>query len=521
MSEPSQQAIDYLVSNPDTADFFDEKFGYGSAEKILAELAKTEKKPMTVSDQMKRAAGLTARSIAPALIGTEAGGIVGGAPGAIAGSMAIPTGDALNALVNLIASPFTDKRLMPVSQAVQNLMTYAGVPSAPETQTPGEKIIGSTMESIAGLRNVPAFTKAAGEVSSPVVQNVLKQLGMAPEAQAIAAPVSAIAGQSMTQATDNPILGMLTGMVAGGASGVRGKTYEQQPTAAQLKQSSTDAYAKASAAGALVKPESLQNVGNQIVKNLENKIVIDPEVDKDAVAVINRLTKSFEQPQTIEQIDLTRQFIRNSQAGGGRSGEYARMALKEFDNYIDGLGAKDIVAGNSKEAVSALKDAREYWKRASKVQVIDDLLSSAELRAGNYTQSGLENSIRRKLISLADSDEMKFFSKTEQDAIKSAAKGGDVLNLLRYLGKFSPSGLVSGVLSPAASAGVLGTVLPPAAAAAVLPAIGYGAKKAAERMSANEIEYLRGLLARGQAPQVSGTAFRNVPTTAIRGLLSE
>lgn len=519
MDEPSQKAIDYLLANPDTANFFDEKFGNGSAEKILSELGKPEKKSMPVSEQVKRAAGLTARSIAPTLIGTEVGSL-GGPVGAIAGSMAVPTGDVLNALINTIASPFTDKRLIPVSQAVQNLMTYAGVPAAPETQTPGEKVIGSTMEAISGLRNVPAFTQAAKEVASPVAKEVLAQMGMAPAAQAVAAPISAAAGQTMTQATDNPILGLLTSLVSGGAAGARMKEYAPQSTAAQLKQASGDAYNRASQAGALITPESLQNVGNRIVKTLENKIVIDPEVDKDAVAVANRLTKTFEQPQTIEQLDLTRQFIRNSQAAGGRSGEYARAALKEFDNYIDSLGAKDIVAGNSKEAVSALKEARDLWKRASKVQVIDDLLSSAELRAGNYTQSGFENSVRRKLISLADSDEMKFFSKTEQDAIKSAAKGGDVLNLLRYLGKFSPSGLVSGVLSPAASAGVLGSILPPAAAAAVLPAVGYAAKKGAERMSANEIEYLRSLMATGQTPQITGTATRNIPTTAIRGLLS-
>lgn len=519
MDEPSQKAIDYLLSNPDTADFFNEKFGAGTAEKILAEFGKQEKKPASVSEQVKRAAGLTARSIAPTLAGAQIGSY-GGPYGTIAGSMAIPAGDVLNALINTIASPFTDKRLIPVSQAVQNLMTSAGVPAAPETQTPIEKVVGSTMEATAGLRNVPAFTQAAKQVVSPVAEKVLTQLGSAPAAQAVAAPLSAAAGQTMTQATDSPTLGLLTSILTGTATGARMKQYETPTTATQLKQASSDAYKKASEAGALITPDSLQRVGQRIVNTLENKIVIDPDVDKDAVAVANRLTKQFDQPQTIEQLDLTRQFIRNSQASGGRSGEYARAALKEFDSYIDSIGPKDIVAGNSKEAVSALKEARDLWKRSSKVQVIDDLLSSAELRAGNYTQSGFENSVRRKLISLADSDEIKFFTKTEQDAIKAAAKGGDVLNLLRYLGKFSPSGLVSGVLSPAASAGALGAVLPPAAAAAVLPAIGYVAKKGAEQMSANEIEYLRSLMATGKIPQVTGTATRNIPTTAIRGLLS-
>lgn len=35
MSQPSQQAIEYLLANPDTARFFDQKYGEGSAKKVL------------------------------------------------------------------------------------------------------------------------------------------------------------------------------------------------------------------------------------------------------------------------------------------------------------------------------------------------------------------------------------------------------------------------------------------------------------------------------------------------------
>jgi len=49
--EPSQKAIDYLLANPDTANFFDEKFGQGMAAKILSSYKKEEEqKPLSSTE---------------------------------------------------------------------------------------------------------------------------------------------------------------------------------------------------------------------------------------------------------------------------------------------------------------------------------------------------------------------------------------------------------------------------------------------------------------------------------------
>jgi len=89
--EPSQKAIDYLIANPDTSDFFNDKFGAGSAEKILADLASQEKKPLPVSEQVKRALVLTTRSVEPTWIGAQVGSLV--CPlGTFSVSLAVPAG---------------------------------------------------------------------------------------------------------------------------------------------------------------------------------------------------------------------------------------------------------------------------------------------------------------------------------------------------------------------------------------------------------------------------------------------
>ena len=113
------------------------------------ELENAQPKSPTLRESFERGAGLTYRAVAPTLAGAQIGSY-GGPLGALVGSMAVPAADAVNALLNVIASPFTDKRLMPASQAIQNLMTRSGVPAAPETQTPTERVVGGGLEAMTG-----------------------------------------------------------------------------------------------------------------------------------------------------------------------------------------------------------------------------------------------------------------------------------------------------------------------------------------------------------------------------------
>ena len=121
-----------------------------SEDGLLIISGEKPKRP-TLKESFERGAGLAYRAVAPTLAGAQIGSY-GGPLGAIVGSMAVPAADAVNALVNLIASPFTDKRLIPASQAIQNLMTQAGVPAAPETQTPTERVVGGGLEAMPHLR---------------------------------------------------------------------------------------------------------------------------------------------------------------------------------------------------------------------------------------------------------------------------------------------------------------------------------------------------------------------------------
>lgn len=500
------------VGQVDFPDSMSEKEINAAAKKLYDEANVPEK------STTQRVGELLTRGAAPSVAGALAGGAVAGPGGALLGSMALPVGDALNSLINMITGGVnkvagTDiGQLQMPSQVASNYMTQAGL-AQPESR--GERIIeavGGGLGSTAA--QLPNLLKLGTQAATPMVREVSSRLAEAPTRQMAVSGPSAAAAQYVTEATGSPVAGMIAGGATGAIGGVKGRKAESAPTAAQLKDQASIAYQRSADAGAVIKPESLENAGQNIVNKVSSKIVIDPEVDTGAMAINRRLTKTFEEPQTLEQLDLTRQFIRDEQAGGGRNAKYAREALKEFDAYIEGLGKKDIIAGDSTKAVNSLKEARDLWKRSNKTQIIEDLLQSAELRSGNYSQSGMENAVRQKLVKLADSEDIKFFSLGEQEAIRSAAKGGKVQNVLRWMGKLSPSSVVAAGAGSYIGASMLGPV-----GAVIAPAVGYGAKLGATKMRMDQLQNLQDLIALGRAPTVD-TRTKYIPVTGLRGLLS-
>ena len=131
-------------------------------------------------------------------------------------------------------------------------------------------------------------------------------------------------------------------------------------------------------------------------------------------------------------------------------------------------------------------------------------MASADLRSEvNFSQSGMEQALRRKLVNLADNPKkLRAFSKEEQELIKSTAKGGSVQNALRLFGKLAPTGVVSGGVSVGGGALLGGTP-----GAIVVPVVGSLARQGATQLGLRNIEKLRNRLALGYEPipQVSTT----------------
>lgn len=525
---------------------------------LLQQSATPKQQPLTTN----RVGELLSRGAAPAITGATAGATLGApvgmsAPAALIGGMALPIGDALNSLLNLAGTEVDKASGGRISSAIESLtgykptqlsmpsqtasrwMSQAGLGAEP-TST-GERVIEAVGGGVAGTGSqLPALTQLAKEGASAVTRNVAAQMAQAPARQvAVSAPASA-AAQAVTEATGSPILGMLAGSATGAAGGVRPKKTEAIPSAEQLKVQATQAYDKANKAGVVISPKSLQET-LPTFSNAVKEAGFDPDLHPQVAIVLNRLSEEGSAPKTLQEMDTLRRIVKSptKQYDNPDQQRVAYKLLEEYDNYISNLSEKDLAVPKksvdlgkygvievedamspkvaSKEAVNSLKEARSLYAKSIKADTIADLLERAEITAGaNYTQSGIENALRQELKSLAKNPKkLAGFNQTEKDAIVAAAKGGNLQNFLRYVGKLAPTSVISG-----GGAVGLGYLAGGATGAAALPVIGGAARYGATRMGMQNIKDIQNLVALGRTPEVLQSSLGLTPTTAVRGLLS-
>ena len=479
----------------------------------LAVLNQGQPKSPTLRESFERGAGLTYRAVAPTLAGAQIGSY-GGPLGALVGSMAVPAADAVNALLNVIASPFTDKRLIPASQAIQNLMTQAGVPAAPETQTPTERVVGGGLEAMTGVaRTIPALIKASTTATSPVTRGVTEQLAVAPKTQAIVTPTAVMTGQTVTEATGNPLYGAGTTLATGMAGGVKRPQKQEALSTQALDRIATDRYDQLQRSGVQLKTDEFVNAMDDIAKGLRQE-GYTPKAFPKVAGAIEELT-STAQPKDWTELQALRKMIRSGQKS--IEPEERRMAsilLDDYDNYLMTVPKESIASGDMKNAGQLWSEARNAYSKMKKSEVFEDMLNEAKLDKSKFTQSGEENSLAKQLRQLAKNDKkMRLFTKDEQDAIEKAAKGGNVQNMLKFFGRFAPTGVVPVGLSvgTTALAPMIGIPLTIGAA---------GSRGLATNMRRGSVEDLTNMMRTGGIPQTVGSPFRAVTPVTARGLLS-
>lgn len=460
------------------------------------------KKERSITEKIGRGLSSVARGAAVPLTGAAAGGALAGPAGAVAGSLALPAAELITKGLNAV---LPDKYDIPSPTAqVEKGLTRLGFPQ-PETQTERAlQVGGGALGGVGG--QVGALSQLAQTATSPVARGVAQTLSQQPARQVSAALPVGATSQYVAEETGSPLVGMATGIAAGIPFAMGAKGTLQAPTVQELKGQAGQQYKFAEEVGAVFKKNSYNQFANKLESTL-SKEGLDKTLQPRVFAALERIKDTKGGNVSLENMEILRRI---SQAAGSSADaserRLASILVDNLDDFVETAQPSQLAKGSS-EAVSALTDARALWKRAKKTEIIDDLVSSAELRAeANFSQSGMENALRRKLVNLADNPRaLRTFNKEEQNAIKVAAKGGPVQNVLRFIGKLAPTGIVSG----GGSVG-LGYLAGGPIGAIGLPLAGGIARQGATQLGLRNIEQLRNRLATGNAP---------IPQVSTRGLI--
>lgn len=400
------------------------------------------------------------------------------------------------------AMGMTDREPGDVVRSVQSALTYqprtkAGQMATDVVSYPFEKLaqgadyVGGKAAEVTGspaigaavntaIQAVPALlTRRGGKVGGNVSRTTAVDRGVVPRE---GEPVSPAPKASERKA------------------GLEGVSQDAVPTKAELAEAAKAAYKRADDAGVIVKSSSLTGLKTRVV-GMAKREGIDSDLHPDATAALNKIIKS-KGDLTLTELETLRKVAKDAE--GSIKPADKRLAGKivdELDDYIDNLKDTDVVAGDATKA-KALKEARALYSRKKKADTLDELVERAEISAPNFSASGMENALRTEFRALAKNPrKMRMFTAEEQAAIKKVAMGGPIENTMRFIGKFAPTGVVSGVLSGGAGAMIAGPL------GVALPATGLIGRSIATRMTKKNVNAANELVRRG--PQAKPVRKRN------------
>lgn len=286
---------------------------------------------------------------------------------------------------------------------------------------------------------------------------------------------------------------------------------------------STDLANQASAAfdaGTGGSPPAISPVAiDRLVGNVQQDIAkfrINAQNDPQAVGLLKKLVRLQRDARTpgvvvdLKDLHLLRQSAGEvAQAARGRDKATGAIIIDKLDNFIASLKPADILGhSDPRAAAKALLTGIKTWSRAKKVEVIENAVKAAE----DYA-SGTENGLRHQFLRIMKSKDFQKFSRAEQDAIREAAKGTTLSNIMRAIGKlgFSFGGhtgnnIIGGTIGAGLTGGVLTPILGPLAVpagGAISMGVSAAARAASERMALNSANRAAQVFATPNIPSVA------------------
>lgn len=283
-----------------------------------------------------------------------------------------------------------------------------------------------------------------------------------------------------------------------------------------------DAFKKNKAA---VTTESFGKFKAEVEKALKAEPVLEAELQPKTLAIFRAIEKKAADTSvdgiTMGNLWGIRRAINKAIPGAVRAGNdddvrLLMMMKDKWTGYVSGLKqGRDALPlfGNVEHAAADLKEGIAKYARKSQAEEIQGLIDKAILEGPQrYVGPNIDKALRTKFNRIANNpDELRKFKPDIQQLIVKVATGTPLRNAVRYLGKFSPSGVIPGMGLGAFSMANPVVGIP-------LAATTFGAGKVANRMALKQAQEVVHSILRGYAPpKLPPPPFS---TTANRGLLA-
>ncbi len=463
-----------------------------------------------------------ARGATPALVGGGIGLSLAGPPGALAGSMALPAAEGVAMLLNKLGLDVGSP-----TELVQSGLTNLGFP-VPETIGERSFETAGTFVGVGGPQ-IRALEKLAKTATTPFKRGLATQLSQSPMRQMASTIPAGLASQFTYEKTESPALSMIAGLAGGLPAFIKSPKIEQV-SKNSLQKIVTQSYSLADKNGFNIDPTKFQDYMKVIATNLREKGFAEgrkqfPKLDT-AVAEIKKLrikkqknkkTKKVLSKIDYQEIKALRAIIKKAKSSTDKDeSRLASELLDDFDDVLINIKPSDMVKGSSSKD---LKNAMEYRKagdqaftKLKKGELFEDIAEKASREtAGNRART-----ITGELKKLANNpNRMKYFTKSEQKAIKQASETKGMKGVYSLLGNIVPTGSLRQMLA------LTGVALRPEI---ILPAIatGIGSQTRLNTLRDRDITKLIDLMRGGGKPNyaTSPQNISNLRNITSSGLLN-
>jgi hypothetical protein len=210
---------------------------------------------------------------------------------------------------------------------------------------------------------------------------------------------------------------------------------ELDQSASVIKGRSSELYKSMREAGATLKPERIGSLADELESAVAATGKNNARLHGDTLSVLDDFKTAAKSGQMgLEELDQYRQLLgdvvsKNTDAIKGMNPDAlkASRAIDALDDSIEKLSSKDMLGGNL-DAVKALTEARQEWKRYRKFQSVANIVKQAD---GDPNR--LKASLQRFVIKPKN---LRGFTKEEVAQLKYAASNTTGEKLLKSLGKF-------------------------------------------------------------------------------------